>query len=137
MNRLGRLLTLSWLIGALACSDVTEPGNSGGAPATPSVAEVLSPDAGVEIEDVLNRVLPALGDGEGSKGLEAPLRALLVALSRRERAASMAAVESAERVLEAFAPGVGPAAGDAANVDVIELALASVRARIADGNRQQ
>lgn len=129
-TRFGRMLLVSWVIGAVGCSDVTEPVAPTPAPATALVAQVLPPDVGDVINDALGRVLPAMGDEAGSKGLEAALEALLEALSRRESSSAMASVESAEQVLEAFARGVGPADGDAVHVDVIGLALASVRARV-------
>jgi len=131
--RLGWLLLSPCLVGWLACSEVTEPTKPADAPAAAAVVQVPPQDASAEIDDVLDRVLPAMSDEAGSNGLEAAFKTLLDALSRGESGASMASVESAEQALEAFARGVGPADGDAAHVDVIALALASVRARVERG----
>jgi hypothetical protein len=118
------------LLAWLGCTDVTEPVAPASAPVAAAVAPVLTPVVAGAIEDALDRVLPAMSDGAGSKGLEMALAALLEALARGESAATMASVESAERALDGFTRGATTSAGDAVHVDVIELALASVRARV-------
>jgi hypothetical protein len=130
VSRLGRLGVSLGIIGALACSDVTEPRNPE-VEAAAAVANVGSPIEAGEIEDALDRVLPAMADEERIKGLETALRALLEVVGRGDLAAASGAVEAAERALDAFARGLGPAGGDAADVDVIGLAIASVRDRVA------
>jgi hypothetical protein len=121
-----RLLMAPLVLGWLACSDVDEP-LAPNAPAVVAVAQVLPPDVGGVVEDALVRVLPAMSDEAASKGLETALRTLLEALSRGESAAAIASLESAERALEAFTLAGGVSGGDAVHVDVIDLALSSVR----------
>ena len=128
--RIGRLLFAPVLLAWLGCSDVTDPIAPAGVPVAAALAEVLPPDAGGPIEDALDRVVPAMSEGAGSKGLESALSALLEALSRGGSGAAMASVESAERALDGFARGAGQASGDDVHIDVIALALASVRARV-------
>jgi hypothetical protein len=118
------------LLAWLGCSDVTEPVAPASAPVAAAITRVPTPAATGEIEDALDRVLPAMSDGAESKGLETALAALLEALSLGESGAAMASVVSVEQALDGFARGVGDADGDAVHVDVIALALASVRARV-------
>ena len=127
---LRRLLVVSWVIGAIGCSDVTEPLVPTAAPATAAMTQGLPPDLGGGVEDALGRVLPAMSEGARSGGLETALEALLEALSRGQSVSARASIEAAERALDAFAGGMGPADGDAVHVDVIALALAAVRARV-------
>jgi hypothetical protein len=128
--RFGRLLITPLLLAWLGCTDVTEPVAHTRTTVAAAVAQDATPVGAVAIEDALDRVLPAMSDGAGSKGLETALAALLEALARREPTAAMAAVESAERALDGFARGAGNAGGDAVHIDVIALALAGVRARL-------
>jgi hypothetical protein len=125
--RIGWLLISPVLLAWLGCADVTEPVDPPNAYAAAALAQVLPPDAGGAIEDALDRVLPAMSEGAGSKGLETALAALLEALSHGAPGAAMAFVESAERALEEFARGVEYADGDAVHIDVIALALVGVR----------
>jgi hypothetical protein len=129
--RLGRLPAMAWLIASLACSDVTEPARPDQAPAVAGLAQLVPPDAGGTIEDVLDRVLPALENEAGSQGLETALSALLDALARGKGAESLAAIEASERALEALVRDAAAGHGDAVHLDVIDLALASVRAGLA------
>ena len=128
--RIGRLLITPLLLAWLGCSDVTEPVAPVSEPVVAAVAQVPTPVAVVEIEDALNRVLPAMSESAGSKGLEIALGALLEALSSGASGPSITSLESAERALDGFARGAGNAGGDAVHIDVIGLALASVRSRV-------
>lgn len=129
-DRIGRLLIFPMLLAWPGCSGVTESVAPAGAPVTAALAQFPTPEAAAEIEDALDRVIPAMSDGAESIGLETALSALLDALSRGESGAALASVESAERALDGFARGVGFAGADEVHVDVIALALASVRARV-------
>lgn len=125
--RIGRLLFVPVLLAGLGCTDVTEPVVLPAAPVSAAVAQVSTPAVCAEIEDALDRVLPAMSNGAGLKGLETALRAVLEGLS--QGSVGTMAFESAERALDGFARGAHDS-GDDVHVDVIALALASVRARV-------
>lgn len=129
-RRIGRLVFAPVLLAWIGCSDVIDPVAPASAPVATAITQVPTPADAGEIEDALDRVLPAMSEGAGLKGLETALSALLDALSRRGSGVAMASVESAERALDGFARGVEHADGDAVHIDVIALALASVRARV-------
>jgi hypothetical protein len=127
--RIKRLLISPMLLAWLGCSDVTASVAPADTPVAAAVALVTTPVSAAEIEDALDRVLPAMSDGAGSKGLATAFSALLDALSHGGSGAAMA-VESAERALDGFARAVGEGTGDDVHIDVIALALASVRGRV-------
>jgi hypothetical protein len=134
LSRLGptrrrHLMTVVGLLVALACTDVEAPTASaipGGAANAVAVAATAAVSAG--IEDALDRVAPTLTDERAAKPLQMALENLIDALSQNGTAAATAALERAEGALNAYAFAVGPDSGDAADLDVIALALARVRA---------
>jgi hypothetical protein len=130
---LGGLATMTLLLIGIACTDRSAPTE----PRTPRTAAAVTAAAAVaisgeEIEDALTRVLPALIDDGASLGLRRALDELLEALSGTDRAPATAALKRAEAVLEAYSRAAGPESGEAADIDVIGLALARVGQRLED-----
>lgn len=113
----------------LACTDTAttslEPATV--PPSGSATTFAVTTPATAAIEDVLDRVFPALSDDAVARGLRTAVEAVLDALSRKDGAAAENAVERAEQLLDVYARTVDNANGDAADLDAIALALASVR----------
>ena len=122
--RASALASLAGLTVLLACADgATAPQlrTAAGSPTTAALAATVP--TSVAIEDALDRIFPALGDDADARGLRSAVEAVLDALSRRDNTATANAIERAEQLLNVYAR-VGN--GDAADLDAIALALASV-----------
>jgi hypothetical protein len=126
-----RLTAVVGLLITLGCIDVERPT---AVPIQAGASNVVAPGAvaaaSTAIEDALDRITPLLVDEPAAKPLRMALESLIDALSQQGAAAPVAAVQRVEQTLDAYSLAVGPESGDAAEQDVIALALARVRAQL-------
>ena len=123
------LIAAAGVLVALGCTDVSPPTAVATPDVTANVVVAGTAAVGGAIEDALDRVTPVLADESSAKPLQMALENLIEALAHQGTAPTMAALERAEGALNAYAVAVGPNGGDSAELDVIALALAGVRAR--------
>lgn len=126
--RPSRLTTVAGLLVALGCTDVEPPTAVPTPVGTANAIAVGTVAVATAIEDALDRVAPVLTDERAAKPLQMALENLIDALAGQGTTPAMAALERAEGTLNAYALAVGPDSGDVAELDVIALALAEVRA---------
>ena len=131
-TRRRHLTTVAGLLVALACTDAEAPIPVDAANAV-GVATTAAVSAG--IEDALDRIAPALTDERAAKALQMALENLIEALSQQAAEPAMAALERAERTLDAYSLTIASDRGDGADLDAIALALTRVREEVAGMSR--
>ena len=135
-TRRRHLTTVAGLVVALACTDAEAPTASPipvDAANAVGVATTAAVSAG--IEDALDRIAPALTDERAAKALQMALENLIEALSQQGAEPAMAALERAERTLDAYSLTIASDSGDGADLDAIALALTRVREEVAGMSR--
>jgi len=128
MTRVARRLLFGGCVALIACTDTsTSPERPAlavtqAAPAATTIAG--SAAAVVAVQDAIDRSLVTF-DADATLGLRAALQAVVDALLRSDKSAATAALDRADRVLDAFVRVPGQAAGADADLDAVRLALAS------------
>jgi hypothetical protein len=124
MKRLSMLIAAAVLAG---CQDQSPIGIESRLAATGgerhAMVSVDQADARVAIDDVVDRIVPALTDAAGARQVGAALKGLQQALNAGQAADGPALAGVAQAAVERYA-SLGN--GDAAEVDAIRLALAVV-----------
>lgn len=123
--RVARCLTIGGLITVVACSDGPTPPERR-ITSIVSSAAILPPStvAVVAVQDAIDRSV-ATFDGPNAVGLRQALEAVGDALLRSDKSGATDALDRATQLLDAF--DQSDQAGNAAELDVVRLALARAR----------